>query len=544
MSNIVSQAILEYRYKTNAYIALLNENNYFDMSLSNACSRDILGRVVNQYNMICEGLVPYPKNSVKRMLSEQGGELAKVFEFGKGIDEIMAAYKAAEAVKAAEAARVASEVTKVGAEAVKSNTAIIHSPKPILEVPPGTLTSEITPRSQQLMNRARQAYLEFAINGGYKGAELDEKVSEFLKGMGLHSSFSPEELNRINEGQFTIRKAAEEAAEYLKQGKQIPETSLAPFKFAAEKPSSSGKYSLEDMQNASEHFSTQMEKTKQAKRAADAESNAQPFVDWQAHGAIPSEKAEEIAKAAEETASEKAAKGQKESEKQSNIWSSFFDKQLRLQSEIETRKAREAIFSPEDEQSFSDLVDRLSAHNQEFERRNALEKGQIEAGKDYEQKRTQSQELQGLRAQREAESQAKEEKTAKELADKKAELAREAEERRKKSTSSPKESSTPTQTPQSSGGEVESKVSKISGETNTKEEKPVNPSDSATEQEVFSPELHDKMIAIYDAYRNGTPEFRQQLFKSGGEGPQAEEHFKKILEYGNNYYLNKAREAK
>lgn len=92
MNNTITEQILNYRYKTNAYIALLNENNYFSPAISNSCSADILKKVIQSTNLIVEGALPYPKSLVKKyQLNEQVG----VGKIARGVEAAMKAMEAA-----------------------------------------------------------------------------------------------------------------------------------------------------------------------------------------------------------------------------------------------------------------------------------------------------------------------------------------------------------------------------------------------------------------------------------------------------------------
>ena len=54
MNNPTIKHILEYNYKTNAYIALLMESGYYNYSLSQECRNAILEKIVSNTNLIVE----------------------------------------------------------------------------------------------------------------------------------------------------------------------------------------------------------------------------------------------------------------------------------------------------------------------------------------------------------------------------------------------------------------------------------------------------------------------------------------------------------
>jgi hypothetical protein len=167
MNNTITEHILNYRYKTNAYIALLNENNYFSPEISNSCSADILKQVIQSTNLIVEGVLPYPKSLVKKyQLNEQVGKVVR------GVD---AAMKAMEAARVARELEAATKVGKLGAEAGEAVKAVSTAvtPQPVrafIDLPTlgdgitavTEVPKHVTAGANVLMNRVQYEALKLA----------------------------------------------------------------------------------------------------------------------------------------------------------------------------------------------------------------------------------------------------------------------------------------------------------------------------------------------------------------------------------------------
>ena len=61
MKSSFLNSILEYRYQTNAYIALLLESGYFEPGISKELSKNILKNVIKQTHSVMLGEESYPK---------------------------------------------------------------------------------------------------------------------------------------------------------------------------------------------------------------------------------------------------------------------------------------------------------------------------------------------------------------------------------------------------------------------------------------------------------------------------------------------------
>jgi hypothetical protein len=248
MNNTITEQILNYRYKTNAYIALLNENNYFSPAISNSCSADILKKVIQSTNLIVEGALPYPKSLVKKyQLNEQAG-------VGKVVRGVEAAMKAMEAARTARELEAATKVGKLGAEAGEAtkavSTVVGKETKPLIDLPlipdlakaeiktvntaAGAIPNHESAGANVLMNYIQHKALELA-QSGYRGDELSDVVRQHVQGHNLFKYADMKDpavraqMQRVNDASAEIIKSAEQVSEAQKLGKSFDPALLRDY---------------------------------------------------------------------------------------------------------------------------------------------------------------------------------------------------------------------------------------------------------------------------------------------------------------------------
>lgn len=117
MKNKFIESTLNYRYRVNLYLDLLENNNYF-ITEDDSLKSKILNETINQMNAICEGKQKYPEElSIKKkrkfkQLNESGGLVARVVK-ALGLGGAEAAKVAEVGAKGAEAAAKGTETTRI-----------------------------------------------------------------------------------------------------------------------------------------------------------------------------------------------------------------------------------------------------------------------------------------------------------------------------------------------------------------------------------------------------------------------------------------------
>jgi hypothetical protein len=385
MNNTITEQILNYRYKTNAYIALLNENNYFSPAISNSCSADILKKVIQSTNLIVEGALPYPKSLVKKyQLNEQAG----VEKVVRGVE---AAMKAMEAARTARELEAATKVGKLGAEAGEAtkalSTVVAKETKPLIDLPPVVQPADIvkainstevpkhvTAGANVLMNYVQYKALELA-QSGYRGEELADLVRENVRGhnvfhgIDLTDPVVSGQLKRVNDASKEIITTAEQVAEAQKSGKSFDPRALRDYSGSTEDLSFSGKPSKESGMTPEDIFDLKGFLKQEGKRlqldveAGKRAQEAQPNVDWSSSIGMPQKLIRRKIKAAEEAAQTRAAQGKKTVEELSPHLTEVENNVSNLNYELARRKAESMLFTPEELEARKKMLADLESYN-------------------------------------------------------------------------------------------------------------------------------------------------------------------------------------
>lgn len=379
MNNIITEHILNYRYKTNAYIALLNENNYFNPEISNSCSVDILKQVIQSTNLIAEGVLPYPKSLVKKyQLNEQVGKVVR------GVD---AAMKAMEAARTAREIEAATKVGKLGAEtgeAAKAvSTAVVKQPiRSFIDLPTlGDGISAVTevPKhiaagANVLMNRVQYEALKLAQEG-MRGDELAELVRQNIQNLPVFQGIDKADpivhgqLTRVNNAAQEIIKAAEQAADAQKSGRSFDPGMLRDYSGATKDLTATGELTKEAGMAPEDIFDLKGFVKQEGKRLKlDIETGkraqeAQPNIDWSSSIGMPQPEISSTIAAAEKAAATRASQGSKTVEELSPYYDEVKQKVSDLNYELARRKAESMLFSPEELSARQKLMTDLQSYN-------------------------------------------------------------------------------------------------------------------------------------------------------------------------------------
>jgi len=385
MNNTITEQILNYRYKTNAYIALLNENNYFSPAISNSCSADILKKVIQSTNLIVEGALPYPKSLVKKyQLNEQAG----VGKIARGVD---AAMKAMEAARTARELEAATKVGKLGAEAGEAtkalSTVVTKETKPLIDLPPVVQPADIvkavnstevpkhvTAGANVLMNYVQYKALELA-QAGYRGEELADLVRENVRGhnvfhgIDLADPVVSGQLKRVNDASKEIITSAEQVAEAQKSGKSFDPGVLRDYSGATKDMLAAGEATKESGMTPEDIFDLKGFLKQEGKRlqvdveAGKRAQDAQPNVDWSSSIGMPQKLIRRRIKAAEEAAKTRGSEGKKTVEELSPHIDEVENNVSNLNYELARRKAESVLFTPEELEARKKILTDLESYN-------------------------------------------------------------------------------------------------------------------------------------------------------------------------------------
>jgi hypothetical protein len=381
MNNTITEHILNYRYKTNAYIALLNENNYFSPEISNSCSADILKQVIQSTNLIAEGVLPYPKSLVKRyQLNEQAG----VGKVARGVD---AAMKAMEAARTARELEAATKVGKLGAEAGEAakavSTAVVKQPiRSFIDLPTVgdgiTAVTEVPKHvaagANVLMNRVQYEALKLAQEGK-RGDELAELVRQNIQNLPVFQGIDKADpivygqLTRVNNAAPEIIKAAEQAADAQKSGRSFDPSMLRDYSGATKDLTTAGELTKETGMAPEDIFDLKGFLKQEGKRLKlDIETGkraqeAQPNIDWTGSIGMPEAEISSTISAAEKAAASRASEGSKTVEELSPYYDEVKQKVSDLNYELARRKAESTLFSPEELTARQKLMMDLQSYN-------------------------------------------------------------------------------------------------------------------------------------------------------------------------------------
>ena len=379
MNNTITEHILNYRYKTNAYIALLNENNYFNPEISNSCSVDILKQVIQSTNLIVEGVLPYPKSLVKKyQLNEQVGKVVR------GVD---AAMKAMEAARTARELEAATKVGKLGAEAGEAakavSTAVITPPvRAFIDLP--TLGDGITavtevPRhvtagANVLMNRVQYEALKLAQEGK-RGDELAELVRQNIQNHPVFQGIDKADpivygqLTRVNNATPEILKAAEQVADAQKSGKSFDPAILRDYSGATKDLTATGELTKEAGMPPEDIFDMKGYLKQEGKRLKlDIETGkraqeAEPRIDWSTSSGMSKEEIADTIKSAEKQARRAQKQGKQTVDELSPHIGDVENSVSNLNYELARRKAESMLFSPEELSARQKIITDLESYN-------------------------------------------------------------------------------------------------------------------------------------------------------------------------------------
>jgi hypothetical protein len=378
MNNTITEQILNYRYTTNAYIALLNENNYFSPEISNSCSADILKKVIQSTNLIAEGVLPYPKSLVKKyQLNEQVGKAVR------GVD---AALKAMEAARTARELEAATKLGKLGAEAGEAakavSTAVVKQPKSLIDLPVMTDTANVvtevprhvTAGANVLMNYVQYKALELA-QAGYRGDELADLVRENIRGhnvfhgIDLADPIVSGQLTRVNNAAAEILKTAEQVADAQKSGKAFNPGALRDYSGATKDLTTTGEMTREAGMPPEDIFDMKGFLKQEGKRlkldieAGKRAQEAEPRIDWSASSGMSKGEIESTIKAAEKQARRARKQGKQTVEELTPHIGDVENSVSNLNYELARRKAESMLFSPEELEANKKLMTDLQSYN-------------------------------------------------------------------------------------------------------------------------------------------------------------------------------------
>lgn len=379
MNNTITEHILNYRYKTNAYIALLNENNYFSPEISNSCSADILKQVIQSTNLIVEGVLPYPKSLVKKyQLNEQVGKAVR------GVD---AAMKAMEAARTARELEAATKVGKLGAEAGEAAKAVSTAvtPQPVrafIDLPTlgdgitavTEVPKHVTAGANVLMNRVQFEALRLAQEGK-RGDELAELVRQNIQNHPVFQGIDKADpivygqLTRVNNATPEILKAAEQVADAQKSGKSFDPTILRDYSGATKDLTATGELTKEAGMPPEDIFDMKGYLKQEGKRLKlDIETGkraqeAEPRIDWSTSSGMSKEEIADTIKSAEKQARRAQKQGKQTVDELSPHIGDVENSVSNLNYELARRKAESMIFSPEELLARQKLMTDLQSYN-------------------------------------------------------------------------------------------------------------------------------------------------------------------------------------
>lgn len=229
MNNKVIKSLLEYRYRTNLFFALLEDNNYFNLTVPHNQLQNIMNETILYKRLIEENKLYVPSYILNKRLLKEGGpgdvaraaaEAAKAVEAAKAIETAKAA---AEAAKAAEGAGARKNVppTPTGEEtsATKKVSGNItkETAKDVPELQPGVEGYGLAPEDplQDALNNIRDFIAIEAQKGVYTHAEIVSQAQQALKNLTFEGKFgvTPETLERINRLNDVLPEMAKDAME-------------------------------------------------------------------------------------------------------------------------------------------------------------------------------------------------------------------------------------------------------------------------------------------------------------------------------------------
>ena len=248
MKSSFLNTILEYRYQTNAYIALLLESGYFEPGISKELSRNILKNVVKQTNNVMLGEEAYPKRKYYSL--NEGGVGREVINIVKETEKL------AKETEVAKQGQAAAEAIKIGLSAEPEKTLpklgvvpeLIAAPKPKFfpnEI--GLAPTDWVPKftgetakayAEQLLDYVQKLAFEYAKDGIATGPDLRDLIRSTLKEHPALKTVSLEPelqqaLEKVDDAAEQIIKNAEDIVVNSATGK--PYSAPTPF-FKGEKP--------------------------------------------------------------------------------------------------------------------------------------------------------------------------------------------------------------------------------------------------------------------------------------------------------------------
>jgi len=356
MKNYLTEHILEYRYKTNAYIALLCESRYFDPHISDFCREDILKSITELSNAVCEGRAHYPHALVKKYhLHEQVPGASS--SISKALKAVEAARIAREAKAAAEAAKAAAKAAEAGAKATEATKPV----RPAI-LPTQSGVQPITPIRGQALEAQAMDYIQMQAlqhaQQGLRGEDLANAVRETLRNNPKFAELGAN-AERVEKGSEAIIKNAEITASKIEKGEPISGISSYEYGETRLRPPEELNFSREDILTMGSSLRNSRSELENLRRNALIDLQAEPRVNWQGTETMTPEdiratmrKAERGARKAQKEATKTLGVIAPESEKVAN-------KLKDLVYELNRRKAQSEIFTPEEQQAYQKMLDDL-----------------------------------------------------------------------------------------------------------------------------------------------------------------------------------------
>jgi|LakMenEpi03Aug12_release.lakeMendotaPanAssembly.Ray.scaffolds.fasta_scaffold172207_2 hypothetical protein len=358
MKNYLTEHILEYRYKTNAYIALLCESHYFDPHISDFCREDILKRITELSNAVCEGRVHYPHALVKKYhLHEQ------VPGVSSSISKALKAVEAAKVAREAKAAAEAAEVAKATAKAAEAATKTTEATKPVRPaiLPAQSGVQPITPIRGQALEAQAMDYIQMQAiqhaQQGLRGEDLANVVRETLKNNPKFAELG-QNAERVEKSAEQILKNAEETANKIAKGEQISGISTWEYGGTRLTPEE-GNFSREDILTMGASLRGSRSSLENQRRNALIDLQAEPRVNWQGSEGLPQTEIRSYIDAAEREALKTRKAGEEALRRIAPESENVSNKVKDLVYELNRRKAQGEVFTPEEQQSYQKMLDDL-----------------------------------------------------------------------------------------------------------------------------------------------------------------------------------------
>lgn len=362
MKTYPTEHILRYRYKTNAYIALLSESRYFDTNISDSCRNDILKNIVDLSNLVCEGKAEYPYLLVKKyQLNEQAGIGGSI----KAAKEAMVAARIARETQAAAEAAKAAETAKAAAGTAKAAETAAPTRIPVL---PKQIGQPSTPMRGEALKTQAMDYIQMQAlqhaQQGLRGEDLASMVRENLKNNPKFAELG-DESSAVEKAAEQILKAAEETAAAMAKGEQINPVSLVKAGESKLGPEDA-KLPREDILSYGAGLRAEREKLGELERIAKIDVEAEPRIDWSGSLGMPETDISKTIRRAEKQAKQTKSAGE-EALKQIAPQSADVANELKkLVYELNRRKAQGEMFTPEEIEAYKKMIGDLTSYRENY----------------------------------------------------------------------------------------------------------------------------------------------------------------------------------